>query len=160
MVRTGLKHRSLPFDPTREHLHFPQLSWWKFIWSSLFCHSAEAQDTVLGTYTSVCPHSWSACTTDLLTSNVHVAAPYCARQLKTQSCEISAREAKTARSRITRYTQEWSSEERQERRLYKLTEKKATAKAWTRESGTERATTTSWPREEIAMKATRNHWPT
>ena len=52
--------------------------------------------------TSVCPHSWCACATDLLTSNVHVAAPYCARQLKTQtrSCEISAREAKTARKGI------------------------------------------------------------
>ena len=48
------------------------------------CRSAETQCWVR-IRLSVCPHSWSACATDLLTSNVHVAAPYCARQLKTQT---------------------------------------------------------------------------
>ena len=47
-----------------------------------------------------------------------------ARQLKTQTRSLQQERLKTARSRITRYdTQEWSSEEHQERRLYKLTEK-------------------------------------
>ena len=73
----------------------------------VFVSAPKRRDTVMGTYTSV--HIAGAhARRILLTSNVHVAAPYCARQLKTQtrSCEISAREAKTARSRITRYTRE------------------------------------------------------
>ena len=59
------------------------------------CRSAETQCWVR-IRLPVRPHSLSACATDLLTSNAHVAAPYCARRLKTQtrSCEISAREAK------------------------------------------------------------------
>ena len=81
-------------------MHFPgssiAMASCKFFFFILFRIIFCCRDTVLGTYTSVClsmwPHSWSACATDLLTSNVHVAAPYCARQLKTD-----ARQAKTAK---------------------------------------------------------------
>ena len=57
----------------------------------IFVSAPKHQDTVLGTYTSVCPHSWSACATDLLTSTVHVAAPYCARQHKQDHVRFSKR---------------------------------------------------------------------
>ena len=53
----------------------------------------RCQSTEMGTYTSV--HIAGAHARQiLLTSNVHVAAPYCTTQLKTQtrSCEISEKQ--------------------------------------------------------------------